>query len=168
MKCQNCHRTIARKSKFCPHCGTAVVHPAPRRTEQRQTSKLPVHYWLGLLALGALLGIAALKIVQDQSKELESAGNNLVPAQNSEVLEVAREFMCPCGNCSDALDTCSCDHKNGALEVKAFISQQLQNGHKKPHIVEMVQNRYGGLKAQNKVPPFEFSPPKNSAPFENE
>ena len=146
MKCLNCHHTIARKSKFCPHCGTAVVHHTSPRHEQAQKPKLPTYYWIALLALGALLGIMAVMIVQNQNTVIEPASNLLEPVQDSKVLEVAREFMCPCGSCSDELETCGCDHKNGALEVKAFISEQLQNGHLKPHIIEMVQTQFGGLK----------------------
>jgi hypothetical protein len=68
--------------------------------------------------------------------------------------------MCPCGSCNDALDECTCDDANGAVEVKSFIAQKLLEGHKKPHIVEMVQEHYGGLKNQTSTS-FKFKLPEN-------
>ena len=69
--------------------------------------------------------------------------------QSTAVIEIAKEFNCPCGKCDHRLDSCSCDHPNGALEIKNFIAKQLGQGPKKPHIMEMVQDKYGGLKNES-------------------
>lgn len=160
MKCQSCNQTITRRSKFCPNCGAPVI---PRKS-QKQTqpkAKLPIYYAIGLVGLGILVGFAIFKYTSNsESNSFQAVSNfrNSQPIQSAEVLDIAREFICPCGSCSDSLDECTCDQKNGALEVKRFIAQKLREGHKKPHIVEMVQEKYGGLKSE-KGPSFKFVPP---------
>ena len=49
--------------------------------------------------------------------------------QSAAVIEIAKEFNCPCGKCDHRLDSCSCDHPKGTLEIKNFIAQQLRQGH---------------------------------------
>ncbi|MFQ5824201.1 MAG: zinc-ribbon domain-containing protein [bacterium] len=160
MKCQNCHHTVTRKSKFCTNCGTPV---APRSSQKRTQPKtrLPISYAFGLIGLGILVGIAIIKFIENSSNNSFQAASNIQKSQqiqSAAVLDIAKEFMCPCGSCSDPLDECTCDHKNGALEVKTFIAQKLQEGHKKPHIVEMVQEKYGSLQSRTN-PNFKFEMP---------
>ncbi|MFQ5864948.1 MAG: zinc-ribbon domain-containing protein [bacterium] len=162
MKCQNCHHTVTRKSKFCPNCGTPIV---ARKSQHQQQAKTQIHfgYSLALVGLGIVIGLAIFKYAfnsEDKSSPVTSAIQTDQLLQSAVVLDIAREFMCPCGSCSDPLDVCTCDHKNGALEVKSFIAQKLREGHKKPHIVEMVQEQYGALKNES-APLFDLKPPLN-------
>ncbi len=147
MKCQSCQQTVTRKSRYCPNCGAAVI---PRHSQSQPNAKsksLTLPYAAALVGAGVLVGFLIFKFGASNSGS-EYNANVPVALQSAAVLDVAREFMCPCGNCSDPLDTCTCDHPHGAFEVKGFIAQQLAAGHKKPHIVEMVQQKYGGLKPQ--------------------
>jgi len=157
MKCPNCHHSVTRKSKFCTHCGAPVV-PRTSQVVTPLRSKWSAAYALGLVAFGIAAGFAIFKFSGDSA---ENHSHNSIPQslQSAEVLDIAKEFMCPCGTCSDALDGCTCDDKNGAVEVKSFIAQKLLEGHKKPHIVEMVQERYGGLKSQTSTS-FKFKLPE--------
>ncbi|MBU2584400.1 MAG: zinc ribbon domain-containing protein [Bacteroidetes bacterium] len=57
-------------------------------------------------------------------------------------------FNCPCGQCSkDELKDCDCRHSNGALEVKNFIDNKIQeNKFTTSEIIDLVNKKYGGLK----------------------
>ena len=145
MKCQNCNRTITRKSKFCPHCGNEVI--LKKAMEQKfQKPKTTIGYSVILVAVGIILGFVITKFSENVNAPIEqNTASTITDAQvafNPQVNQIARRFICPCGNCEDSIDVCSCEHKNGALEVKAFIAQQLQDGHKERHIIEMVQQKY--------------------------
>ncbi|MFQ5605108.1 MAG: hypothetical protein ACE5HS_17730 [bacterium] len=160
MKCQNCHNTVTRKTKYCPQCGEPVVARTSAR-EAPPKAKLPLGHALGLVGLGIILGYAILQFSSNSSSPTNQPVvnfQNTAAELNTVVLDIAKEFMCPCGTCSDPLDTCTCDHENGALKVKGFIAQQVRAGHKKPHIVEMVQTKYGGLKKEAKIQ-FKLEPP---------
>lgn len=149
MKCQNCNRTVTRKTRFCPNCGKPIVHRKSQK-QPRRTGRIPLVYVIGLLLLGGMLGFALFKLTANTDHHSSDAAEANFQAasagQDPAVLDIAREFMCPCGACNDPLDVCTCDDKHGAVEVKSFIAQQLQLGHKKPHIVAMVQEEFGGLK----------------------
>lgn len=159
MKCHRCNHTVTKKSKFCPNCGEKIVP----RSSQNQTHagvKIPFGYVIGLVLLGGIVGFAIFKLSSTSANTHTHDVSNVQSSvlQSVAVLEVAREFMCPCGDCKDALDVCTCDDKNGAIAVKSFIAQKLQEGHQKPHIIEMVQAKYGGLK-KNSNPTFKFDSP---------
>lgn len=150
MKCQNCQHTVTRKSKFCPKCGERIL---PRTSSQKagRGRNISVGYTLGLVGLGILIGFAVFKYSSESLDQTNRTTPNLQvgsSVQSPAVLDIAKDFICPCGSCSDPLDTCQCDHPNGALEVKGFISQKLQEGHKKPHIVEMLMEKYAGLRSK--------------------
>jgi len=145
VKCQNCQQTVTRKTKFCPNCGATIVLRAAQKSPP-QKARWSIPYALGLVALGIVVGYVVFKHSTHSGENSASDIQNNPATQSAAVLDIAREFMCPCGTCNDALDECTCDDKNGAVEVKSFIAQKLLEGHKKPHIVEMVQTQYGGLK----------------------
>lgn len=159
MKCQKCRRTVTRKSKFCAHCG-APVTPRASSGHVTQRKTIPISYALGLAGLGILVGFLVFRVSSDSQLPASPAGfSNAAAVGTPEVLDIAREFMCPCGTCSDPLDSCDCDHKNGAHEVRGFILEQLQAGHKKPHIMEMVRDRYAAS-ATGFMPPINLEVPK--------
>jgi len=57
-------------------------------------------------------------------------------------------FNCPCGKCAvDELRDCTCNHPNGATEVKKFIDEKIsENKYTINEIVEIVDQKYGGKK----------------------
>lgn len=75
------------------------------------------------------------------------------------VYEVASQFNCPCGDCNDGIEVCDCDMVRGATEVRSFIYQLLQV-HKPPHVIEMVEEKYGhrksGLTSSSGPEPLKF------------
>ncbi len=72
-----------------------------------------------------------------------------------EVYQVASEFICPCGTCvDDGLEICDCEMVKGASEARQFIFDNLSAGHHPPHVIEMVEAKYGHRK--NSRPPITF------------
>jgi cytochrome c-type biogenesis protein CcmH/NrfF len=154
MKCPNCHQTVTRKSKFCANCGNPISFRQSRQPVKTQ-KKLPLSLAIVLVGLGIVVGLAIFKFAS------KPATNTVLPVANvqSAVLDIASEFTCPCGSCSDGLDVCTCDAPRGAVEARNFIAQKIQEGHERPHIVEMVQKKYGSLRNTSN-PVFKFETPK--------
>lgn len=153
MKCANCNRTVTKKSKFCPDCGSPV---GQRRTQpaKKASRKLTAAQGAVLVGVGIFLGVMILKLSEGTPTSGTSSSAALQAGlQSPAVLEIAGEFDCFCGSCDDRLDVCTCEHDNGALEVKGFILQKLQEGHHKPHIIEMVKETYGSGAMNFPVPP---------------
>lgn len=63
-------------------------------------------------------------------------------------LAIYSQFQCPCGQCGiDELKDCTCNHKNGAVEVKGYIDSQIAlNLYSIDEIVSQVAIKYGGKK----------------------
>lgn len=57
-------------------------------------------------------------------------------------------FTCPCGQCNiDELRECTCTHPNGAMVIKRFIDEKInENKYTISEIIELVDNKYGGKK----------------------
>jgi predicted RNA-binding Zn-ribbon protein involved in translation (DUF1610 family) len=145
MRCQNCNNTVTSKSKFCPHCGERIILRSSSKKKQSTARNIPLSYAVGFVGLGLLLGFIIFKSYSNSTSRTFPSVSNINSSsliQSPAVSDVAKEFMCFCGSCTDRLDECSCEHKNGAREVKSFIAQKLSEGHEKPHIVEMVRSEY--------------------------
>ena len=150
MKCRKCNRTVTRKSKFCLNCGSPIIQRSSEKRKPKQ--KLSAGYGIALFISGILVGFGLSKIGSgNQGGSTISGFQETRVIQSAVVIEIAKEFNCPCGKCDHRLDSCTCDHPNGALEIKNFIANQLRQSHKKPHIMEMVQDKYGGQKNDSKA-----------------
>lgn len=64
------------------------------------------------------------------------------------VYEVASHFNCPCGSCDDGIEVCDCAMERGAEEVRTFIYELLQI-HQPPHVIELVEEKYGYRKSSS-------------------
>ncbi len=64
------------------------------------------------------------------------------------VSDIYSAFRCPCGQCQiDELKNCDCSHKNGAREIKAFVSDLVRNGNYTiDDVIKIVDQKYGGKK----------------------
>jgi hypothetical protein len=146
MKCPTCGREIGRTNRFCAGCGAPV--------SSRTLTARPNHRMLAgigaFLFLAVGFGLAQLRGSSAAHPPWNGAAPARLPAQarpvDSTVLAIAEQFDCPCGTCRDPLATCACEQQNGAVEVKQFIAHKLAEGHPKSHIVELVNQKYGGLK----------------------
>ena len=152
MKCAECHRTVHKRDRFCPNCGAPIrfrQHPAAK------TVARPGMNWPALLAavaFGILIGAFAM---YSNSKKTPSAPSGFDPRLRGpqlasmfpQVYQVASQFNCPCGTCSDGLEVCDCDMPNGAVQVRQFIYDQLtMGGHLPPHVIEIVEQKWGHRK----------------------
>lgn len=67
------------------------------------------------------------------------------PALDPAVARVATRFACSCGTCGEKrLDVCSCET---AQTERAFIQEQLRNGHSEEEAAQALKQKYGGLKS---------------------
>jgi hypothetical protein len=71
--------------------------------------------------------------------------STVTPVVDPAVVRVAARFACSCGTCGEErLDICSCAT---AQQERAFIQEQLRNGHSEAEAAEAVNKKYGGLKS---------------------
>ncbi len=155
MKCPSCGRHITPRSKFCPYCGKPA---APRRSHpeaQTPSSRLPLY--VALVTAGVAFGALSFYLLQKRettATTATAAATGFDPMLRGEelarlypaVYEVASQFNCPCGDCNDGVEVCDCDMVRGATEVRTFIYQLLQV-HKPPHVIAMVEEKYGHRKS---------------------
>jgi hypothetical protein len=160
MKCANCGRHANRQAKYCESCG----HPLTlRRSAPAETSNQPRWaLYSAILISGILLGAVVMYFSQDKTVSVAATDSAFDPrlrgaqlqAAFPEVYQVAAQFICPCGTCTDGLEVCDCEMVKGASEVRQFIFDNFSAGHRAPHIIEMVEAKYGYRK--NGRPPITF------------
>ncbi|MFQ5627909.1 MAG: zinc ribbon domain-containing protein [bacterium] len=153
MYCPNCGEKTTRRSKFCPNCGDDLTVQKSRKPKTVESRGVPLQYVIAILAAGILIGAVIIKYFDNGNETAPANTPTSFSIHSAAVLDIAREFNCPCGQCNHVLDECDCQHKNGAHEIKSFIALKLMEKHHKPHIIEMVQENYGGLRSQGTLPP---------------
>lgn len=167
MKCSNCGRHASPRAKYCESCGHPLTprHSAPTEEPGRTNWTLLA----AVLLAGILLGAGVIYLSRDKTQSVAAMSRfdpklrgTQLAAAFPEVYQVAAEFICPCGTCSDGLEVCDCEMPKGASEVRQLIFDNLSDGHRPPHVIEMVAARYGYRK--NGRPPitFENLPPTSS------
>lgn len=169
MKCVNCGRHASRQAKYCESCG----HPLTlRRSAPTETPSQPQWVLLSAILIGGiLLGAVVMYFSQDKSQTVAVTTSAFDPklrgaqlqAAFPEVYQVAAEFTCPCGSCTDGVEVCDCEMVKGASELRQFIFDNLNAGHHPPHVIEMVEARYGYRKSSRPPITFENLPPTNTA-----
>lgn len=162
MKCSSCGHRVTRRAKFCDACGALIIPRAKTATPTPADSRT---WFFGALLLAA--GLAAGALLMYLANRPSSAGHThngfdsslrgeALAAQYPQVYEVAAQFICPCGSCTDGLEVCDCDMKNGSFQVRNEIYQLLQV-HEVPHVVALIAERHGHRKAgaTSPAPPWE-------------
>jgi cytochrome c-type biogenesis protein CcmH/NrfF len=113
-------------------------------------------FWMitAIISLILLVGFIVKTIYEKTSY---SSGPKLSPARviqpvaapaagplESEVLQVASNFRCACGECGELpLAECTCTTPRGAVEEKAFIRGKLKEGLSAAQVIELVDKKYG-------------------------
>jgi ribosomal protein L40E len=169
--CVQCGETLEQGSNFCHACGTKIkaskAGPAgvskttsasarQRSNAKRVTGKkgkkntaqtfIPVVIVVVVIA-GVLIWVLSLS-PSSGNRSSESRDVNIAPVSNqawaAEVQAIATNFNCPCGECGiTPLDSCTCDAPRGAVEVKSYISELLDQGLSKFEVVKLVEEQYG-------------------------
>ena len=171
MKCPSCGRHASPRAKFCEYCG-GLLAPRHSATPGPVTRSTNWPLLIAVLLGGLLLGAGIMYATRDQSQPAPVATAGFDPTLRGaplasafpEVFQVAAEFICPCGTCTDGLEGCDCVMVKGASEVRRFIYENLQAGHRPPHVIEMVAAKYGYRKRGGPPISFENLPPASSEP----
>ncbi len=161
--CSSCGKLVQQGSKFCSFCGARIKDhksssgkPAGTRArsvraQSRVGSKTKSgnsgNRALGYAILAVLiLGIGAFVIwtqVSSNKKAVEEKTSYTHTEWSSAVLSVAKNFNCPCGECSDRLDICTCDLPNGAVDAKTYIRELLDSDLSQFAAIQKVEERFG-------------------------
>jgi hypothetical protein len=157
------------ESNFCSYCGTKIKSGSaagakavkkPSGNKKPQTSvrrgsaknskkKTVMSYAPVIIVLVVIAGILiTILSLAPGSRSTGSKGVSVVSGQSdnweAEVLGIAANFNCPCGECGiTPLDTCTCDAPRGAIEVKTYIRELLGQGLSKFDVVRLVEEEYG-------------------------
>ena len=153
MKCQACGHVVQRRAQFCPHCGQPVV---PRtRGQSREFARPRWPLLLAMVAGGVLLGAVAVQLLNQRESPADdhvhfdgTLHGATLASQYPQVYQVAAEFICPCGTCTDGLEVCDCGMTRGSTEVRTKIYELLRVHHV-PHVIELIEAEYGYRKSKS-------------------
>ncbi len=163
--CSSCSKELPKNSKFCVYCGAKakIVKgvPAGKSHYQRKTGKTRQYARTPAKRKGAaqtkwrvitfvlagviVVGLVGFRIssVSRDSRNINS-GFGADVAWAKEVQQIASEFNCPCGKCGIIrLDLCTCDIPRGAVEVKSYIQNLLNESLQPEAVIFKVEERYG-------------------------
>lgn len=166
VKCPSCGRRVSPRSRFCEFCGRPFLAKESAPHEKSKDTN-----WILLAAVligGVLLGAVVMYLTKDDRQQVATATRIFDPKLRGpelatlfpEVYQVASEFICPCGTCvDDGLEACDCEMVKGASEARLFIYENLSAGHLPPHVIEMVEAKYGHRKSSRPPITFENIPP---------
>lgn len=123
-----------------------------RDVKEKQDRKAPPKI-APLYIFLAIIGIALILVLlhpwhtgQERPQDFKGSSSSLQtidPQLNNQMVQIADQFMCPCGECKHSLTECDCDMPRGAVEVKSFIIQGLQQGRTPAQVVSAVEMKYG-------------------------
>jgi hypothetical protein len=104
--------------------------------------------FVALVTVGVLLGAVMVYFIvgKNTPAEVSAFDGRLRGAELAQkfpaVYEVASQFICPCGTCTDGLEVCDCGMPRGSTEVRTKIYELLRQHHV-PHVVEIIAAEYG-------------------------
>ncbi len=164
--CSRCGKELPKDSKFCIYCGgkatalrgaDGVRSRTPiDRVKTRQRFKAAKGRntagkirWLQI-AISAFVGVTAAVVVvfiislPSSPSQNPSTGPRVNVTWAEGVQQIAANFNCPCEKCGVIrLDLCTCDIARGAVEVKSYIQNLLNQKLETEEIVRKVEQRYG-------------------------
>lgn len=168
MKCLSCGHHVIKRAKYCDACGAPIV---PRVSVREESARKSWHLMAVILTIGIVVGAGSVYLL---TKPQEAAHNHAdfdpslrgaaLAQRYPGVYEVASQFICPCGSCTDGLEVCDCDMIKGSFQVRAEIFSLLQT-HEPPHVIELITARYGYRKnAASPAPSPWEKPPTQTTP----
>jgi len=150
MYCTQCGNEIKKQNaKFCPSCGAGVKGSGKKSKKtkgksSKQSGKSGVTIPIPALVLGVMglivVGFFVFSGGNDQLQQTKMSPEQ--QALRADVIQVAEQFMCPCGDCNDNLAACDCNAPKGATEVKRFIQNGLADGKTPQQMTAAVAMKY--------------------------
>ncbi|MBS1272387.1 MAG: hypothetical protein MAGBODY4_01532 [Candidatus Marinimicrobia bacterium] len=148
MYCTQCGNELKANAKFCSSCGAATKGKGKKpKQSQKKSSGKSGKSGITIPIPAAVLGVLGIIVIG-----FILMGGNDAPQQTmtspeqqalrADVIQVAENFMCPCGDCNDNLAACDCAAPGGATEVKRFIAQGVQDGKTQEQMVMAVSLKY--------------------------
>jgi len=109
------------------------------------------NYWMIVAIIALVISIGfAMKVMfyapENISPRAQSYQSQPLAEDSLEmqVQRVASEFKCACGGCGELpLIICDCNMPRGAIEEKAFIRKELQEGFSVERVIQLVDEKYG-------------------------
>ena len=166
--CPACGIENNKTASFCAHCGNnlssvnnsssskAKNKRNPKRQQKKQPQVLNFSTFIKGHKLITTAVVALLIFLVYQSVPHSNGHENLkyTPTRvegsiasvmyDSVALAVVKNFNCSCGECTDPLDTCTC---NTANEERSFIKTKVAQNISVEGIITAVENKYGGKKS---------------------
>lgn len=150
-KCRNCGNFNELEALFCVACGEDIIKAS--RGDQKQQSVAPSYRTIALVVGMIFLAGISVKLGITLSKggspsklnsALSQASTSALSVDESQVIEVAKNFKCACGGCGELpLATCQCEMTKGSVEEKRFIREKLADGYTVEQVIELLDKKYG-------------------------
>jgi uncharacterized membrane protein YvbJ len=150
-KCTNCGHFNELDALFCVVCGEEMIK-TPDGGQKKQSvdpSYRTIALVIGMIFLAGVLvklGVTFSKRGSPSKLNLASVQTSVSPVSvdESQVIEVAKNFKCACGGCGELpLATCQCEMPKGSVEEKRFIREKLAEGFAVEQVIELVDKTYG-------------------------
>ncbi|MCF7803065.1 MAG: zinc ribbon domain-containing protein [Candidatus Marinimicrobia bacterium] len=149
MYCTQCGNEIKKQNaKFCPSCGAATKgkdkkQKQPQKKSSGKLGKNGITIPIPALVLGVLgIIVVGFILMSGNDAPQQTMTSPEQQALRAEVIQVAEQFMCPCGDCNDNLAACDCAAPGGATEVKRFIQNGLEDGKTVEQMAAAVSMKY--------------------------
>jgi hypothetical protein len=140
------------------------------RSQQNENARPRWPLMVALIAGGVLLGAVAVHLLSRRESPAPAHSHfdgrlrgAALAAQYPAVYQVAAEFICPCGTCTDGLEVCDCEMVKGATEVRTKIYELLQV-HEAPHAIALIEQEYGYRK-NNPASSMKLPAPSSTLPW---
>lgn len=150
-KCINCGHFNELEALFCVTCGEEMIKVRKENFNRESVgpSYRTIALIIGMIFLAGIsvkLGITLSK--RGSPSKLSSApgqtSTSALSIDESQVIEVAKNFKCACGGCGELpLATCQCEMAKGSVEEKRLIREKLAEGYTVEQVIELLDKTYG-------------------------
>lgn len=159
MICKICGTQNDEHARFCLKCGDNLkkqkkeqYRPSHRGPNKGTISNLiEMHSRKLLLTISVVLIVVSITMWLDRQQKSEAPQQateerSSNPAIEFKVKDIASQFVCMCGSCSEeSLDVCTC---NKAVQERQMIRDYLTEGQSAEQIMKVLDANYGGRKTK--------------------
>lgn len=152
MYCIHCGAELKSDAQFCSKCGNPAnagkkggrQKKKQAAGNQKNTNGKTVSVPMPVLVIGGLVIVffGIVLLTRQPGQQAPMVAQQPQNTMRQDVYAVATQFTCPCGDCQDNLAVCDCTVPHGAMEVKQFIREGLDQGRTPDQMVTAVQLKY--------------------------